>query len=250
MRRLSFGVALAVQIAVALPAWAQVDSGKEHRPGIAVDAGGQPVIDPTKNVLDLVLAAVTRLNDLMAADRLRQDDLRIATKELFEARLKNVNELGELRSAHDREMLVVARDRLDSEAKLRAEFASILQAKETERLNAIRGVDTGAIALANDRANATANALAKTVTDSAATLSALVASTAAETNKNVQQQFTALSTRIAALETGSSGAAGAGAGSAATIAYVLGGLTLLSLMIGVGTAVIVALRRPRPSTTG
>jgi hypothetical protein len=141
-------------------------------------------------------------------------------------------------------LLIAARDRLDSEAKLRAEYAATIQATEKERVNAIRTVDTGAVAIASERANATANALAKTVADSATTLSTLVASTAAETNRNVQQQFTALSTRIAALETGSSGVAGTSAGSAATVAYVIGGLMLLIAIGGLITSIIIATRRP------
>jgi len=44
------------------------------KPGEGIDGGGHPVIDPTKNVLDLVRAAMER-----------QDDLRGANKGLFEA---------------------------------------------------------------------------------------------------------------------------------------------------------------------
>lgn len=225
-------------------AWAQ---DKERRPGVGIDAAGGQVIDPTKNVLDLVLAAVTRLNDLMAKDQQRQDDLREATKELIDARLAAMKELDQQRAMYNKELLKAAVDRLDSEARLRAEYAATIQATEKERVNAIRTVDTGAVAIASERANATANALAKTVADSAQTLSTLVASTAAETNRNVQQQFTALSTRIAALETGSSGIAGAGAGSAATIAYVISGLVLLISIGGLITSIIIATRR-RPGT--
>ena len=73
-------VALIILLA-AWPAW-----GQESRPGIAVDSKGGQVIDPTKNVLDLVEAAIRR-----------QDDLRALLRELFDAKLSAANELAELR---------------------------------------------------------------------------------------------------------------------------------------------------------
>ena len=47
-------------------------------PGPGIDAHGHRVIDPTKNVIDHVEAAVKRLDDLRLADKQRQDDLRDA----------------------------------------------------------------------------------------------------------------------------------------------------------------------------
>jgi tryptophan 2,3-dioxygenase len=78
-------------------------------------------------------------------------------------------------------------------------------------VDAIRLVDKNAVDVATAQAVATATALAKTVQDSAAVLSTqgtrqaedlrtLVATTAAEQSRNLQQQFTALTTRISALE--------------------------------------------------
>ena len=53
--------------------------------GLGIDSSGGPVVDPTKNVLDLVKAAMER-----------QDDLRSADKELF---FKAINDLKELMGA-------------------------------------------------------------------------------------------------------------------------------------------------------
>jgi hypothetical protein len=192
---------------VSTSAFAQPVPNNERRPGIAVDATGGQVIDPTKNVLDLVAAAIAR-----------QDDLRKAQSELFEAKTEAANNINKLRSSYDKELLKAAVDRLDSEAKLRAEFQAAINATEKDRVNAIRSVDVGAVAIATERANATANALAKTVQDTALVqssqvgkaaddLRALVKTTADEQSRNLQQQFSgiqsqflAIGTRLTALE--------------------------------------------------
>lgn len=72
----------AIGVLVALAAPVAADTGQPSPAPSAASGqgapGAAPVIDPTKNVLDLVLAAVTRLNDLRAAEILRQDQLRDA----------------------------------------------------------------------------------------------------------------------------------------------------------------------------
>ena len=92
-------------------------------PGEGVDAGGNPVIDPTKNVLDLVEAAIRR-----------QDDLRSA-------------EASSLR----REML------------LRADYDEKLRQAESARIDAIRSVDVGAVNRAAEVQATQAGALAAQV---------------------------------------------------------------------------------------
>ena len=190
------------------PVMAQVDgnANRSGQVGVGVDSRGGAVVDPTKNVLDLVEAAIRR-----------QDDLRAALQVLIESQMKSQGEINTLRSGYDARLLKASTDRLESEARLRAEFAAAIAATEKDRVNAIRSVDVGAVAIATERATATANALAKTVQDtaqvqsaqvarSAEDLRALVATTAAETNRNIQQQFTAITTRISALEqTGATG---------------------------------------------
>jgi hypothetical protein len=51
------------------------------RPGIPVDAGGGPTVDPTKNVLDLVDAAVKRQDDLRRTIDQRLDAEHVPLKE-------------------------------------------------------------------------------------------------------------------------------------------------------------------------
>jgi hypothetical protein len=106
--------------------------------GPAVDASGQTVLDPTKNVLDLVDAAIKR-----------QDDLR-------EAEAHHVREVG----------------------KLREKYAAQLRAAETARIDAIRAVDVGAVNRAAEVAATQAQTLATQVAVSAETLRTQVAATA------------------------------------------------------------------------
>jgi hypothetical protein len=106
---------------------------------------GQPVIDPTANVLALVEAAVKRLDDLRAAEVTR------------------INDVMELRSYYDKKLN-------DAEAK---------------RIDAIRAVDVAAVATASGEARAQANVLAGQVAATAETLRALVTATAAATDARI-----------------------------------------------------------------
>jgi len=110
--------------------------------GLGVDAYGQPVIDPTANVIAIIEAAIKR-----------QDDLR------------------EAESRHVREV-----------AKLRAEYSMELRASEAARLDAIRKVDNEAVIRAAEVQAQQAQILASQVTTSAETLrNAAAAQTAAQT---------------------------------------------------------------------
>src|SRR5207342_1962404 len=100
--------------------------------GPSTDQFNQPVIDPTKNVGDLVAASERRLDDLRTADeklRLsefkRQDDLR-------EMESSHLRQIQERENPHIRELLAV-----------RSEYGSRLDAAETQRIDAIRAVDVG-----------------------------------------------------------------------------------------------------------
>lgn len=130
-----------------------------------------PVIDPTENV-----------KALQAYSEKRQDDLRLSAE------------------SHLKELMA-----------LRADYEDKLRNAEAKRIDAIRLVDSNSISVANERAVATATALAKTVQDSAQVLSAqatksaddlrqLVSTTAAESNRNLQQKFEDITKRISALE--------------------------------------------------
>lgn len=105
----------------------------------AVDAEGHAVLDPTKNVLDLVNAAIKR-----------QDDLR------------------ELAGNHVKEIL-----------ELRADYTEQLRKAETARIDAIRAVDIGAVNRAAEVSAQQAMTLAAQVVTSAETLRTQVAAAAA-----------------------------------------------------------------------
>jgi hypothetical protein len=201
MRKIA--IAIVLTVAISAPAWAQPSSRVESPPGIPVDSRGGATIDPTKNVLDLVEASIRR-----------QDDLRRVVEELMKDKVDSANEKSAIRLQMMEQRLADVVNRLDSEAKLRAEFAKEIAATEKARVDAIRQVDKTAVDQTASAALQTAANLAKTQTDSAGVLSTqvstsaealrnLVATTAAESNRNIQQQFTTLGTRVAALEQGS-----------------------------------------------
>lgn len=107
-------------------------------PGPGVDAQGRAVIDPTANVIAILEAAVNR-----------QDDLRIQE------------------SQHVRELM-----------ELRQSFYEQLRIKESDRIDAIRAVDVGAVNRAAEVSAAQAQTLATQVATSAETLRAQVQATA------------------------------------------------------------------------
>jgi hypothetical protein len=107
---------------------------------------GRPVLtDPTKNVLDLVDAAVTRLNDL------------------FNMEKEHRQEIGKIRSVHEVQIRELQKD---------------LRNAETARIDAIRAVDVGAVQRAAEVQADVATALANQVALSAETLRNTVSETA------------------------------------------------------------------------
>jgi hypothetical protein len=112
------------------------DSGGS--PGPSTDRNNEPVIDPSKNVLDLVEAAIQR-----------QDDLRSSE------------------SVHLREIMA-----------LRSEFTKELRLAEADRINAIRAVDVAAVQHAAEVQSAQAQILATQVATQAEALRSQVAATA------------------------------------------------------------------------
>jgi hypothetical protein len=109
--------------------------------GLGVDYRGNPVIDPTRNVLDLVAASVLRLDDLRTADS------------------RHLKEITEVRFAYE----------------------SQLRQKESERIDAIRAVDVGAVNRAAEVSAQQATALASQVATSAEALRVQVEATRAQT---------------------------------------------------------------------
>jgi hypothetical protein len=115
-------------------------TNEEEQVGFLRTSGDERTLirDPTKNVLDLVAAAI-----------LRQDDLRNAE------------------SRHVREM-----------ANIRANYETKLREAETQRIDAIRAVDVGAVNRAAEVATTQASTLAAQVATSAETLRNQVAAAA------------------------------------------------------------------------
>lgn len=129
------------------------------------------VVDPTRNVLDLVEAAVKRIDDLRDAETRRVDE-KIETEK-----------------AHTSELMA-----------LRANHANDLREAEAKRIDAIRVVDVNAVGATNERATAQAAVLASQVATTAETLRNLVATTASATAVQLDQLTKLLTDRIAALE--------------------------------------------------
>jgi hypothetical protein len=118
-----------------------VDDGP---PGPGIDARGRDVVDPTKNVLDLV-----------QAEARRQDDLRVAEAKLRDSQIQ-----------HSREV-----------AQIRADYQREIRESEADRLDAIRAVDVQAVATSAAEQEARATALAARVESTAEALRAQVAAT-------------------------------------------------------------------------
>jgi hypothetical protein len=171
--------------AFAGPAIAQAQTAAQ-----APDPAGNPKggFDPSENV-----------KALAAADSKRQDDLRLAEEKL-----------SALRFEHMQETIAATSLKLSDEAKLRAEFAERLGIAEAKRIDAIRAVDVGAVAINSQRTaeataalatqtSASAEVLRNQVASSAEALRSLVASTAAAAQTTQQQLVSGLSARIDAL---------------------------------------------------
>lgn len=92
-------------------------------PGPGVDRWGTPVVDPTKNVLDLVRAAIER-----------QDNLR-------EAESRHIRELATVRAEYDQQLRAADQERM----AMRAAYEDKLRTQESARIDAIRAVDVGAV---------------------------------------------------------------------------------------------------------
>lgn len=161
------------------------ESGGSTGGGVGVDKFGGSVIDPTKNVLDLVDMSVTRLNDL-----------RLASLELMNAKLAHVKEIGELRGSCAKEM----RDADTRLGDMREKHAEQLRALDSDRLEKIRQVDVLAGNTAADRALVAIQTLATTQSAAAETLRAMVASTATTIATQLDQRMAAVTERIMALE--------------------------------------------------
>lgn len=140
---------------------------KNGTTGLGVDYAGNPVLDPTQNVIALSEAA-----------NLRQDNLRDINNERIDSDLKHLREMAELRAHHETE----------------------IQQLETSRLNAIRQVDVAAVTIAADRAQASIDALSRTMAQNADNLRTIVDTTAKAMATQTAATVGAITDRIAMLE--------------------------------------------------
>ncbi len=189
-------------------------------PGPGVDAQGQPVVDPTQNVLDLVEAAIQR-----------QDDLR------------------EQEALHIREIMA-----------LRAESYEKLRVAETQRIDAIRAVDVGAVNRAAEVQQAAATALAVQLAATAEASRTQVAAAAAAQVQSLAAALEPIQKDIRDLRDAQSQVQGGKAQSVESrddrrpgnswtlaligVAAVLGGLFLTFLGTAIALAVYLATKSP------
>lgn len=147
-------------------------------PGPAIDAVGNPVYDPSKNVDALVEAAAKRLDDLriMEAENLRRD-------------INHIREVVNLEREHNKEMR--EQDR---------EHSKELRELETKRLDAVRLVDVQAVQTAAGAAEARAATLGKQVADAAEARRAADETQRLTAQANLQATVEPLANRLAVLE--------------------------------------------------
>lgn len=169
-------------------------------PGAGVDASGNAVLDPTKNVLDLVEAAIQRQDDLRAAE-----------------------------ADHIREIV-----------KLHEEYGEKLRVAETARIDAIRAVDVGNVQRAAEVQAAQAATLAAQVATSAETLRNQVSAAASAQTIALAAALEPVQKDIADLRRAQYEAQGqktqvveSRAGAGAVVGYVVGGLGLVIAIVTV-----------------
>jgi hypothetical protein len=175
----------------------------ESGAGAAVDAEGRAVLDPTKNVLDLVAAAIDRQDDLRIAEFKRQDDLRIAE------------------SRHLREI-----------AGLRAEYQAELREGEKARINAIREVDVQAVQRAAEVQATQASALAAQVVATADAFRVSLAAALEPLQKDIAELRKSMYEQA--------GQRARGTETRLNVGTVLGGLSFLVALVGVVVVILIA----------
>jgi len=184
----------------------------EQRTGMGVDAMGGPVIDPTKNVLDLTNAANKRQDDL----REMYNRYIVAEIGRIEETVKRVEQLSDLRAEHAREVNLIHQSH-DRE----------IHKMEQDKLAAFRASDEMARITEANRSLAAIQVVERTLNSTATAL----ASQNAENNVEVNR-------RLAALEKSSYEGAGKGTGAKNTVAYVVLAVGLLVSLITIGSVII------------
>lgn len=152
--------------------------------------------DPTKNVLDLVDAAVRRLDDI-----------------------------GSLRTQLATEQALYLRREMD----LREKYELRLTQGEAQRINALRELDRLEVRTATDRHQLAVDTLAKATTAMAETLRTGTEGLARTLATQLESKTTVIEQRLGSLETSRAAGTGKGAGLNAAWVY-LGGL--VALLVG------------------
>lgn len=178
------------------------------QPGIGIDAQGGQVIDPTKNVEDLVRAEVKRLNDLAdlrdkhAASVLEQQAQRDTERRYYEDKLR------------------------DSDKELRK--------AESDRIDAIRAVDVGNVQRAAEVAGAQAEALRTTVAATAVAFDAKIVAVLDPIQKDIadlrRAQYEAQGQKTQVVESHS--------GSAVATTYIAIAISLLFFLVAVASLAV------------
>jgi hypothetical protein len=173
---------------------------KDVASGMGVDKSGGPVIDPTANVIALTEAANTR-----------QDDLRLVTRELFDAKLETVK---------------VQVQSVEKEMLLRSEHTKEVRLLNSMFLEKTREVDSLAAFTAAQRQLTAVETLARQGTEERETLRSLVESKAQTLASQTAEKATQQDNRIAQLERTSYEGAGKGVGTTKLIGFIFGGCSL------------------------
>jgi hypothetical protein len=204
-------------------------------PGPGVDASGQAVIDPTKNVIDRVVLETKR-----------QDDLR-------KAATNHAREVANIRADHAKEL----RDRDAELAREIREKDKELRLAESARIDALRAGDIAASATEKAAQNTQALALAKGVVDSAEALRNQVDQKALASDQNLRTTIDPIQKRLDDLTRtqyegvgakgqvveSRSGGASVGLWVGLAVAAFVGLTGLLLTLVGIAITVIVLLTR-------
>jgi len=142
--------------------------------GIPVDAQGGPTIDPTKNVLDLVNAAVRRI-----------DDMAVLRAQLSLEQIRRVEQ---------------AQSFAESMAVLRSDHNREIRHMESDRVDKIRSVDVANAAATAAQLLSAVTTLATTAQATAETLRNQVAATAAAVASQTERVVNPIIERLALLE--------------------------------------------------
>jgi hypothetical protein len=203
--------------------------------GLAVDESGQPAYDPSANVLDLVRAAVTRL-----------DDLQESREKLAELRQEALRREMDLRAEHQKAFAI-----------LRGEHSAENLRSEARRIDALRELDRLEVRTATERHQVAVEALARTTATLADTLrtsaenmarslAAQAEASKKETDARIEASKKEADARISAIERSLAAGTGKGEGSKSNLATISTILSIILMLIALGTFVFVTQRAAPP----